>query len=608
MPNPEQEIISIDGPMLVFGGPYSNLEATRQVLDAAERLGIPAQRILCTGDVVAYGADARATAELVRRSGIHVLMGNCEESLAAAAADCGCGFTEGSACDRLAAAWYAHADREIDADSRAWMAALPRRLVIAIGGRRLAVVHGGARAINRFLFGSTPARIKREEIAATGCDGVIAGHCGLPFTQIVDGKLWHNAGAIGLPANDGTPRAWYSLLVPEEADLRIEHRALDYDHEAAARKMRASGLPDGYAEALLSGLWPSCDVLPAAEAKQQGRALTPGSVLWPRTAASDEAAWPESARTKLLDPAKFQDSRRTAQGEERAVVALQRLETLWFNTGTLCNIACSNCYIESSPTNDRLVYLTLDEVRTYLDEIERDNWGTEEIGFTGGEPFMNSAMLPILEECLSRGYRVLVLTNAMRPMRRSDRPLADLNHRLGARLTVRVSLDHFTPALHEEIRGPGTFQPTLDGLLWLVREGFRVAVAGRTAWGEPEAEERQGYARLFEAHGIPVDAHNPAQLVLFPEMDDRLDVPEITTGCWSLLGRDPGSVMCARSRMVVKRREAERPAVVACTLLPYDPRFELGATLAEAAREIPLNHAHCSRFCVLGGASCSVAS
>jgi MoaA/NifB/PqqE/SkfB family radical SAM enzyme/predicted phosphodiesterase len=606
MSDPEPEIIAIDLPMLVFGGPYSNLEATRRMLDAATRMAIPPEHILCTGDVVAYGADARATVALVRRAGIRVLMGNCEESLAASAGDCGCGFAEGTACDRLAAAWYAHADREIDADERAWMAALPRCLVVAIGGRRLAVVHGGARAINRFLFASTPARIKREEIAATGCDGVIAGHCGLPFTQIVDGKLWHNAGAIGLPANDGTPRAWYSLLVPKEGGLRIEHRALDYDHREAARKMRAAGLPEGYAEALLSGLWPSCDVLPAAEAKQRGRALEPGGLFWPKAGASDETAWPETARMKLLDPAKFRDEHRTAAGEERARVALGRLETLWFNTGTLCNIACSNCYIESSPTNDRLAYLTLDEVRAYLDEIERDHWGTEEIGFTGGEPFMNPAMLPILEECLSRGYRALVLTNAMRPMRRFDRPLAALNRRLGARLTLRVSLDHFTPALHEEIRGPRTFQPTLDGLLWLVEQGFRVAVAGRTAWGEPEAEERRGYARLFAAHGIPIDAHDPAQLVLFPEMDERLDVPEITTRCWSLLGRDPGSVMCARSRMVVKRREAERPAVVACTLLPYDPRFELGATLAEAAGAVALNHPHCARFCVLGGASCSV--
>src|SRR5215470_17177294 len=124
-----------------------------------------------------------------------------------------------------------------------------------------------------------------------------------------------------------------------------------------------------------------------------------------------------------LDPRKFRDPRVTAKGETRAEVALTRLETLWFNTGTLCNLTCRNCYIESSPTNDRLVYLSLAEVAEYLDEIERDGLGTEEIGFTGGEPFMNPAFPAMLEDALSRGYRVLVLTNAMRPMMKMAAPL-----------------------------------------------------------------------------------------------------------------------------------------------------------------------------------------
>ena len=71
----------------------------------------------------------------------------------------------------------------------------------------------------------------------------------------------------------------------------------------------------------------------------------------------------------LLDLAKFKDVMVTAKGEQRAHVALKSLETLWFNTGTLCNIACLTCYIESSPRNDALSYLTLDEVTAYLDEI-----------------------------------------------------------------------------------------------------------------------------------------------------------------------------------------------------------------------------------------------
>jgi pyruvate-formate lyase-activating enzyme len=306
-----------------------------------------------------------------------------------------------------------------------------------------------------------------------------------------------------------------------------------------------------------------------------------------------------------LDPRKFRDPARTVDGAPRAAVALEALRTLWFNTGTLCNIACTHCYIESSPRNDRLAYLTADEVRLYLDEIARERLPTTEIGFTGGEPFMNPDVLAMLEECLARGFRTLVLTNAMRPMQRLKAPLLALKDRIGERLTIRVSLDHFTAALHEEERGPGTWQPTLDGLKWLAQNGFRVTVAGRTLWREGDTAMRQGYAQLFADHDLPIDAYDPEQLVLFPEMDSAADVPEITEASWGNLGVTPQSVMCASSRMVVKRRGSARPSVAACTLLPYDEAFDLGPSLVGAGGPVPLNHPHCAKFCVLGSGACS---
>ncbi len=190
---------------------------------------------------------------------------------------------------------------------------------------------------------------------------------------------------------------------------------------------------------------------------------------------------------------------------------------------------------------------------------------------------MNPDFLPMLEDCLARGFRVLVLTNAMRPMLRLRDMLLDLNRRRGERLTLRVSLDHYTRELHEDERGLDTWEPTLEGLTWLARNGFKLAIAGRMLWGESETSARQGYAEFFASHDIPIDAEDRTSLVLFPEMDAAVDVPEITDACWDLLHVDPASVMCATSRMVVKRKGAERPAVLACTLLPYDPEFELGA-------------------------------
>src|SRR6267378_4475611 len=334
--------LPIDGPALVFGGPYGNLQATAAVLAQAERLGIPPARIICTGDLVAYGGDPVATIALVRRAGIHVVMGNCDEQLAHDAQDCGCGYPAGSACERLSSAWFAYADREVGRDARLWLAGLPRRIDLDIGEKRLAVIHGSVSRINQFVFASTAAATKRRELALAGTDGVIGGHCGLPFSQTIDGRLWHNAGVVGLPAHDGTPRVWYSLLTPVGGGVRIEHCALAYDHQAAAAAMARAGLPPDYRVALASGLWPSCDVLPFREIGESGIAIAPGSVLWtpavaaaPRRRATPAALqhlWPSVARRNAppIDAEKFKDPLHTAKGEPRARVALTRLATLWF--------------------------------------------------------------------------------------------------------------------------------------------------------------------------------------------------------------------------------------------------------------------------------------
>ena len=304
---------------------------------------------------------------------------------------------------------------------------------------------------------------------------------------------------------------------------------------------------------------------------------------------------------------KFSDPYVTSKGEPRASVALSSLDTLWFNTGTLCNIECANCYILSSPTNDALVYLTAAEVAVYLDEIAGRGLPTREIGFTGGEPFMNPDMIAMAQDALKRGFEVLILTNAMRPMmRRSMRDgLTRLIEAYGDRLTLRISLDHHSARHHDAERGVGSFEISLEGMRWLSAQGARMAVAGRTIWGETEAASRDGFARLFRKEGFAIDAYDPSICVLFPEMDETADVPEITTACWDILGKRPEDTMCASSRMVVKRRGAQRPVVLSCTLLAYDSQFEMGETLAEAERPVALNHPHCAKFCVLGGASCS---
>ena len=313
---------------------------------------------------------------------------------------------------------------------------------------------------------------------------------------------------------------------------------------------------------------------------------------------------PASIEATALDGAKFRDPDVTADGARRASVPLDALRTLWFNTGTLCNVTCRNCYIESSPTNDRLAYLPLADAVRFLDEIAETGLPTREIGLTGGEPFMNPEIAPIVETCLDRGFRVLVLTNAMRPMMTRAGELLRLKEAHGDRLAIRVSLDHYGQALHEMERGERSWKPAVAGLGWLVENGFNVHICGRTCWSESEESLRAGYARLFAEHGIDFDVGDPVKLILLPEMDETADVPEITEACWEILGVSPEAMMCATQRMVVKRK-GEPASVVACTLLPYETQFDLGRSLAEASGDVKLNHPHCARFCVLGGGACS---
>ena len=271
----------IPAPLLVFGGPYSNLEATRALRNEAARLGIPAEQCICTGDLVAYCASPLETLAEIRDWGVHLVMGNCEESLAVGAADCGCGFESGTRCDLLSREWFDYADRLIDAPTRSWLGALPQRLCFEFEGIRAAVIHGGATQINRFLFASQAESDFYGELEMLGVDLVLAGHCGIPFTRQLGSRLWHNAGVIGMPANDGCAATWYSLLEPAaDAGIRISHRRLRYDAAASARKMVRAGLTGGYHEALLSGLWPSQDVLPPAERAQRGIALRLQDAVW----------------------------------------------------------------------------------------------------------------------------------------------------------------------------------------------------------------------------------------------------------------------------------------------------------------------------------------
>ena len=299
---------------------------------------------------------------------------------------------------------------------------------------------------------------------------------------------------------------------------------------------------------------------------------------------------------------KFNNLTLTAEGKARAFIEAKNLKTLWFNTGTLCNLTCKNCYIESSPTNDRLSYLSFDEYLKFMNEAKEEGLNLLEIGFTGGEPFLNKDFPKMLNHSVQQDVEVLVLTNAMKPMLNKRSEILNLDK---DKLTFRVSIDHVDQKKHEKIRGKNSYKPMIEGVKWLRDNNFKISLATRLMWGESEEYTRKTFKAFVLKHELPIDTSSSKDLVTFAEMDVKQDTPEITTDCWKILNKKPNSVMCSSSRMVVKKKGKEQPSVIACTLLPYDEAFDLGPTLKESMQRIYLNHPHCSKFCVLGGSSCS---
>jgi predicted phosphodiesterase len=265
---------TLNGRVLLFGGPYSNLQATLAMKAEAEALHIPPSNIICNGDLAAYCASPLETVELIRDWGIAVVMGNCEESLARQSSDCGCGFEKGTSCALLSDHWFSYANRHISNRHRQWMEALPRAIRFTLNGLDFNMVHGAPSRINRFIFASTPSQVKLQELHDCDSDVVIAGHSGIPFGQKLGERYWLNTGAIGLPANDGTTDGWYLILTPIEDGVEAVWHRLAYDHQVAHQRMLETGLNNDYAEALLSGLWPSMDVLPRQERAQRSVPLT----------------------------------------------------------------------------------------------------------------------------------------------------------------------------------------------------------------------------------------------------------------------------------------------------------------------------------------------
>lgn len=304
----------------------------------------------------------------------------------------------------------------------------------------------------------------------------------------------------------------------------------------------------------------------------------------------------------MMQEGKFENPFITSDGKERASVTLINLKTLWINTGSLCNLTCENCYIESSPKNDKLSFISTNEINELIDEVQNINPDLEMVGLTGGEPFINPYIVPILTTILNKGYSTLILTNATNVLTRHRESLLDLNTSYPNQLHLRVSLDHYQEEIHDRERGTGSFKKTIEQVKWLNKEGFEISIASRSLKNEKKADSLKAHKDMLLSHGVEINIAE--KLIIFPEMTRDNNTPEISKECWKILNKKPSELMCASQRMIVKRKGDSKPVVMPCTLLAYDDQFILGDSLNSASKKVFLNHPFCSEFCVLGGANC----
>ncbi len=558
--------------LALCGGIYSNPYALRAFVTDAHRRG--ADRLICLGDLGAYGAEPEAVRPLLHEHGIECIAGNYEVAIGSRQADCLCGYTDDTdnAFGQIAYDYtFAHTS-EVFA---AWMATLPTERHLDVDGVGVHLVHGSPLALNDFWWESLDDDAHRLRADASGADVVCCTHSGLPWTRRIarsDGgeTLAVNVGVLGRPANDGARNVWYALLDVADGEATVELVPLDYDWRAQAASIRTAGLPEAFAEVIETGWWTSClEILPPAE-RSRGRFQLYRSVL-----------------------AQLAGSGSTGDGTDpgpaaRPVVPLFGSDLfparLWIYTNFDCNLACAYCSVASSPRADRR-RLGLERFTALVDEAV--DAGVTEVYVTGGEPFLENDLVDML---LYAGERleVVCLTNGMLYRGRRRRELARLAGLPG--LTLQTSLDG-TEAAHDAQRGRGTWTRALEGVDVARSLGLPVRV-GMT---ETSANAGQGDAlrALLGGHGVAPEQVAVRPLVARGNSSDGIlvdpdaTVPELTVAAdgwfWHPAGADratspdmlvagPEVTLVEARRRVVERfltarqRDGSLPTIYQCAV------------------------------------------
>jgi diadenosine tetraphosphatase ApaH/serine/threonine PP2A family protein phosphatase len=225
----------------------------------------------CLGDLGGFGPRPDRAAALLRDAGVPMLRGNYDDSIGHGRADCACGYSDPRD-NRFAQISYDYTLTHTAPDHRAWMRTLPEQVRLEIGGRRVLLCHGSPRRVNEFLWESAcPDAFLEWLCDAHGADVIACAHSGIPWHRALpSGRHVVNAGAIGRPANDGSPDVWYAM-VELNGRVHVEFRPVSYDAETLAREMARESLPQEFIETIRTGWWTTClENLPAKE-RRRGR-------------------------------------------------------------------------------------------------------------------------------------------------------------------------------------------------------------------------------------------------------------------------------------------------------------------------------------------------
>lgn len=281
-------------------------------------------------------------------------------------------------------------------------------------------------------------------------------------------------------------------------------------------------------------------------------------------------------------------------------VPLSHLDQLWFQvSGLLCNLSCHHCFVSSSPTNRSFEMLSLDEIRSRLDESLA--LGVKEYYFTGGEPFLHPQMTEILELSLQYGPTT-VLTNGTVLKDEWLARLAAAESQSIYSLEFRLSIDGPSAAINDPVRGIGTFARAMAGVKKLSAHGFLPLITAVRTWTDDDEPRilAEFLATLREA------GYARPRLKILPSLkmgeergrtgDYRQDERVTST---LLEDYDTSQLLCEHARHVSAR------GVHVCPLLVEQPTSLLGTTLSEAAmRPAKLDHGACFT-CYQFGAICS---